>query len=63
MTTPLQNNFFLDMTNYEIIICLISDYWGKFKKIKYTYLIYLIVLYFYRIILFIRIPIYFCSRN
>ncbi|XP_026813097.1 probable ATP-dependent DNA helicase HFM1 [Rhopalosiphum maidis] len=27
MTTPLQNNFFLDMPNYEIIICLISDYW------------------------------------
>ncbi|KAE9526604.1 hypothetical protein AGLY_013252 [Aphis glycines] len=27
MTTPLQNNFFSDKLNYEITICVISDYW------------------------------------
>lgn len=34
MTTPLQNNFFSDKLNYEITICVISDYWGEFKKLN-----------------------------
>jgi len=32
MTASLQNTFFLDKPNYEITICLISDYWGMFLR-------------------------------
>ncbi|CAH1708540.1 unnamed protein product [Aphis gossypii] len=35
MTTPLQNNFFSDKLNYEITICVISDYWGIDIEIKF----------------------------